>query len=132
MSPWIWYACMCVVCQIGVCSAVISEPLPHYSLFLVYVMAHYSPHLSHFWALSSISGLFVANYRPHLSHFWEPKKSQKSATPVTLLEVPEKVTLLYSQSSCENATTSSGTSLVSHYEEVTSLGLKCRLYLHLL
>ena len=33
-----------------VCAAGISEPLPHYSLFLVYFVANYKPHLSHFWA----------------------------------------------------------------------------------
>ena len=33
-----------------VCAAGISEPLPHYSLFLVYSVANYKPHLSHFWA----------------------------------------------------------------------------------
>ena len=33
-----------------VCATGISEPLPHYSLFLVYFEANYKPHLSHFWA----------------------------------------------------------------------------------
>ena len=33
-----------------VCAAGISEPLPHYILFLVYFVANYKPHLSHVWA----------------------------------------------------------------------------------
>ena len=33
-----------------VCAAGISEPQPHYDLFLVYFVANYKPHLSHFWA----------------------------------------------------------------------------------
>ena len=33
-----------------VCAAGISEPLSHYSLFLVFFVANYKPHLSHFWA----------------------------------------------------------------------------------
>ena len=33
-----------------VCAAGISEPRPHYSLFLGYFVANYKPHLSHIWA----------------------------------------------------------------------------------
>ena len=33
-----------------VCAAGISEPLPHYSQFLVNFVASYRHHLSHFWA----------------------------------------------------------------------------------
>ena len=33
-----------------VCAAGISDPRPHYSLFLGYFVANYKPHLSHFWA----------------------------------------------------------------------------------
>ena len=39
-------------------AAGISDPVPHYSLFMFYFVAKYRPHLSHFWALWSISGLF--------------------------------------------------------------------------
>ena len=59
----------------GSVAAGISEPLPHYSLFLVY---------------------FVANYKPHLSHFWENDfltlKVPKKCDPilVTLLKMFEK------------------------------------------
>ena len=34
-----------------VCAAGTSGPLPHYSLFLVYFVAKYRAHLSHFWVL---------------------------------------------------------------------------------
>ena len=79
---WGTWVKFCSVCDSG-----ISGPLPHYSLFLVY---------------------FVANYKHHLSHFW--------ANDFLTLKVPKKcdpilITLLkmlkrqphYSQSSRENA-----------------------------
>ena len=33
------------------CATGVSELQPHYSLFLVYFVANYRPHLSHFWVL---------------------------------------------------------------------------------
>ena len=68
----------------------------HYSLFLVY---------------------FVANYRPHLSHLANDilnLKVSKNCDPmlVTLWKMPELKATHYSQSSRENATPPSGTSPV--------------------
>ena len=79
-----------------VCAAGILEPLPHHSLFLVYFLANYKLHLSHFWA-----------------NYFLTLKVPKKCDPIL-------VTLLkrrphYSQSSRENATPSSGTSPVAHY-----------------
>ena len=62
----------------GVCATGISEPLPHYSLFVVYFVANYRPHLSGFWAFLVY---FVAKYGP-LRHFW--------ANDFLNLKVPKK------------------------------------------
>ena len=62
-----------------VCAAGISQPLCHYSLFLVYFMANYKRHLSHFWAIDLLT-LKV------------PKKCDPIL--VTLLKMLEKVTPL--------------------------------------
>ena len=64
-----------------VCAAGISEPLPHYSLFLVHFVAKYRPHLSHFWA----NGFLTLKV---------PKKCDP--TLVTLMKMLEKPTQLYS------------------------------------
>ena len=61
------------------CAAGISEPLPNYSLFLVYFVAKYKPHVSHFWANDFLT-LKV------------PKKCDPIL--VTLLEMLEKATPL--------------------------------------
>ena len=54
-----------------VCAAGTSEPLPHYSLFLVYFVAKYRPHLSHFWANDHLIYNYSQspeNVRPHSSN----------------------------------------------------------------
>ena len=50
-----------------VCAAGISEPLPHYSLFLVYFVANYKPHVSHFWANDFLTQS-PEKVRPHSSN----------------------------------------------------------------
>ena len=64
---------------------------------------------------------FVANYRAHLSHFWANELVLKSCDPilVTLLKMHEKASLLQSSRSHENVTPTSGTtSPLAHYQEV--------------
>ena len=53
--------------------------LPHYSLFLVYFVANYKPHLSHFWANYFLTLKVPKRYDP---------------IPVTLLKMLEKATPL--------------------------------------
>ena len=50
-----------------VCAADILESLPHDSLFLVYFVANYRPHFSHFWA-NNFLNLGPENVRPHSSN----------------------------------------------------------------
>ena len=78
----------------------ISEPIPHYSLFLVNLVTNYRPNLCHFGA----------------NDFLNLKVQKKcDFVLVTLLKMPEKGPH-YSQSSRENATPSSGTSpIAGHY-----------------
>ena len=69
------------------CATGISEPLPHYSKFLVldYFVASYRPHLCHFWASLSILWSVLGPIRDFILVtfgqliFFTPK-SRKSAT----------------------------------------------------
>ena len=78
---------------VGHVSLASQNPLPHYSLFLVYFVANYRPHLSHFWPFIVY---FWSNFIPHLSHFLANDflnlKVPKNCDPilVTLLKRPEK------------------------------------------
>ena len=118
-----------------VCAAGLSEPLPHYSLFC--------GHLSHLWANTSVCAIPTTsafhlctypisneeNFTFHLQYkhsgTFANRKYEELSYPkirkcalVTLLKMRPH----YSQSSCENATSSGGIFQLASYKEVP-LGL---------
>ena len=122
-GTWINFCCW-------MCAAGLSEPLPLYSLFC----ANYRPHLSHFWAnikfsrsqlshflFLRIDPFFRLNEERFLFHLPYKHSNTFANRKYEKLSYPKKcgkVRPLYSQSSRENVTSSSGTSPLASYKEV--------------
>ena len=105
---------------------------------IVYFVANYRPHLTHFWAniivaIPTYLCMYLILNEEHFTFHLQYKHSGTFANPANelshpknpkmcdaILETPLKMQSYYSQSRRENATPSSGPFPLTSYEEVTS------------